>query len=261
MIQLLKDKFLFLFVKFRARRGLWLMFLILPSFFFVPLWQFVVSFFVWRISESIYLGIYHEFHVHKLLKPRWAIIEILGYWRLVSFDFQSPFDKILYHTKHHMFYETDRDPTYSKMKLTPNIVLYCLDISAPVPPASHNFDANLVSIEDTKLYRFFQKYWAWICAANIIVLISLLPFWTFIAWFIFPLWMWTWIGLTIDWMTHKLQKEDKNWFVLFYGTQCWHRFHHKYVHTQTKPDYGPGIWKWLNIDFYVQSLTFKQIKD
>lgn len=259
MIQLLKDKSLFLFNKFNSRRGFWLMFLVLPSFFFVPLWQFAVSFIIWRVIDSIYLGVYHEFHVHKLLRPRWFFIEFLGYWRIVSGDFQSPLSKITYHWKHHEFYETEKDPTQGKIDLASNPILFCLDMTAPGP--YHHVDTSFVKVQDTKLYRFFQKYWAWICLSNIIFWITITSFWTFIAWFIFPMWIWMIIWKTVDWETHKLKMPDKNWLVLLYGSQCWHFYHHANDRIQTETYYGTGLWKWLNIDFYVQKLTFKLIKE
>jgi len=259
MKQLILDKFLFLFYKFNARRGLYLTFLVLPAFFFVPLWQFVVSFLIWRIVESIYIGIYHEFHVHKLLKPRSELVEFLGYWRIAAGDFQSPFNKASYHWKHHEFYETEKDPTQAKLDRADHPLGYCLDISAPAP--WYYVDTSRITVIDTRLYRFFQQYWAHVCVINIILWLTLTSFWTFIAWFIFPIWSWLIIWKTIDWLTHKLKLEDKNWLVLVYGSQCWHQYHHDNDRTQTEPYYGSGIWKWLNIDFYVQKLTFKSIRD
>jgi len=263
MKQLILDKFLFLFNNFKGRRGLYLTFLVLPAVFFVPLWQFVVSFFVGRIIESIYIATYHEYHVHKLLKPRSEFIEFLGYWRLVSGEIQSPFDKVSYHWKHHEFFDTEKDPTQSKLDLASNPILYCLDMTPP--GAWHNVDPDRIKIVDTRLYRFFQKYWAHVFLLNIILWVTLTSFWTFVVWFIFPSWAWLCVWKTIDWRTHKLKRKDANWQVLLYGSQCFHQWHHDTYHDSSNSPaelfYGPGIWKWLNIDFYVQKLTFKQIKE
>ena len=95
--------------------------------------------------------------------------------------------------------------------------------------------------------------------ANIIIWIILGGWWVFIAWFVFPIWFWGVIFRLLNWNTHKLLKPDENWTVLIYGTQAWHMRHHKDYLNEWEAYYGPGVWKWLNIDFYAQKLFCKPV--
>lgn len=250
--------FNFIFSKFKARKVFWMTFLVVPALFFVdPIW-FLISFLLFRVWESIYIATYHEFQVHKMLKPRHWIFEFLGYYLIAAGDVQRPIDKIKHHWKHHEFYQDfDKDPTQARVELVKWPWLYCLDLGAHAP--HYHIEDKDIPVIQTPLFQFFNKYATQIFFTNMIVWCLLFGVWSFITFFVFPVWAWGIVFRSIDWYTHKLDLPDSNWLVFVYGSQCWHQYHHNYDRTQTEPYYGEGIWKLLNIDFYVQKLTFKPI--
>ena len=256
-LNIFKTSFLFLFNKFRARKILYLTFLVVPMLFFVPFWWIPASLLLGRIVESIYIATYHEFHVHKLLVPRCRLVEILGYWRICAGDFQSPGVKSLNHWKHHRWYkDTEHDPTQAKLHITNNPFYYLLDLGKHAP--HYHLEVDEIKPVKTSTYNFFEKYWLEICLLNLAIWLIFVPFWTFVCWFILPVWFWGVVWRSVDWWTHKLGGADKDWLVFVYGSQCWHHYHHDNVKTQTDPYYGKGIWKIVNIDCWSQKLTFKK---
>lgn len=244
---------------FRSRFNAWLTLLILPVFWFVPWWWLVVSVIVYRIFESLHIVMYHEYGNHRVLQPRNKLIEIIGWYTIAAFDAQSPYNKIKYHWTHHAYYETDYDSTWKKLQVADKKDLwkYLLDLTPHAPHLAASESA--IEILPSGAYNWFQKYWHQVFIANIIVWLLLGGWWIFIAWFVFPIWFWGAIFRLLNWKTHKLARDDENWTVLIYGNQAWHKKHHRDYLDEWDAYYGPGWWKWVNIDFYVQKLLCKQV--
>jgi len=259
MIDKIKSLYMKIYHGFRSRFNFWLTLVVLPVFFFVPWWWLVVGIIVNRIFEAINISMYHEYANHREIKPKNKIIEALGWYIICTFNAQAPWDKIKYHWMHHAYFETEKDSTYTKLQAMQNKDwwLYLIDMAPHTPhvPVDYVHCPQLPS----RVYDWFQKYWHEIFIFNIILWLVVGGWWVFVAWFVFPIWFWGCVFRWLNWGTHKLQKPDTNISVLLYGSQAWHQRHHKEYLNEWEPYSGEGIWKWLNIDFYVQKVFFKQM--
>lgn len=255
----LKEVYMKIYHGFRSRYNAWLTLLILPVFWFVPWWWLVTAVIINRVFESLHIAMYHEYGNHRVLQPKNKLVEIIGWYLVAVIDAQSPFNKIKYHWLHHTYYETDDDATWKKLQLmnTGDLWKYLVDLA---PHAPHKeVPESKIEVLPSKIYDWFQKYWHHVFIINIVLWIAIGGWWVFIAWFVFPIWFWGVVFRFLNWKTHKLLKPDTNWTVIIYGTQAWHATHHKEYLNEWEAYYGPGIWKWLNIDFYSQKLFCKPL--
>jgi hypothetical protein len=256
MIDKIKNLYMKIFYRFKSRLNFWLALLVLPAFFFVPLWWFLASFIVYRLLDSIKMIVFHEYQTHKILKPKNVIIEIIGYYLICSADASPPFNKVKYHWTHHKFYnDVEKDPTLARCGLVKSLIEYCLDLG---PAASHHsIDDSEISIIPTPTYMFFQKYWLYVFTANIIIWVTLTSWWVFVSWFVFPVWIYGMLGRSVDYIAHGKGIKDKNYMVLLYGVHAFHNYHHENYLLETKPYYGNKFWQYLNTDFYIHKLFCK----
>ena len=120
---------------------------------------------------------------------------------------QAPFPH-LHHFLHHTFGDDPKkDPTQAKIDLTENALLYHFDLTPHaslenLPPMPDD------EVDPTPMFNWFNKHWYKVFFATILIWLITLPFWTFLAFFIFPVWIWGIIYRYTDWWWHKLNNSD-----------------------------------------------------
>ena len=248
----------FLFAKFLGRKIPWLTLFVILSTFYLEWYWFLAGglFMLWFVRPMI-IATYHESCTHQFIQARAPWIEVLGFYIGIVWEIQSPDHKYRFHYRHHAFHKDPlRDPTEGRLVRAKNMLVYILGLGPHVDP---NFVYETVpDIPKNKIYVFFQKYWLEIWLVTMLAWLVFLPFWTFLAFYIFPQWVSGVLFEFGNYIWHRLNIPDQNWAVILFGSNTWHRLHHNW-HDQTKPYYGPGIWPWFNIDFYLQKLLFKPL--
>jgi len=242
----------------RSRKGLYLFPIGILSLFYVS-WEWLFFgtwlYFVLLRWQTL---VYHEYQVHKYLEPKNALVEIIGYFINAVWEWQSPWNKVKFHELHHQYYQDDEhDPTGAKLRLAKNYILYCLDLT---PHAAIALFGTEPKVRETASYKWFNKYWAHVAIITIILWILILPFWTFIAFYLFPMAFMNPFLRSTDWHCHKINGDDRNWTCLYLGTGAWHKRHHEETGYDPKIFFGPGIWRYLNVDLYLVHLFFNPIK-
>jgi hypothetical protein len=262
MLHKITNKIVKLIHEIRARKIAFATPFVIYAFFVVD-WIWLLSgFMFYWVAKSIFIATYHEYQVHKWIRPKYKFIELLGWLLTAIWEQQSPYNKCRFHFLHHTFgNDPKKDPTQAKVDLTENALLYHFDLTPHaslenLPPMPDD------EVDPTPMFDWFNKHWYKVFFATILIWLITLPFWTFLAFFIFPVWIWGIIYRYTDWWWHKLNNPDPNWMVLLIGTHAWHNYHHKYSNYGTdkkvKEVYlGPKPWKYFNIDFYIQKLLYK----
>jgi len=247
-----------MFAILRSRKGLYLLPFGILSLFFVS-WEWLLfGTWVYMVLARWQVLIYHEYQVHKYLKPKNKLIEIFGWFINAVWEWQSPFNKVRFHELHHAHYQDDEnDPTGAKLRLAKSYILYCLDCT---PHANIPYIETSPAVIETAPYLWFNKYWAHIATATLLLWVLFLPFWTFVAFYVFPLSIYNILYRATDWHCHKINGDDRNWTCLYLGTGAWHKRHHNETGYDPKTFFGPGIWRYLNVDLYLVHLFFDPIK-
>jgi len=254
-------KVTFLFNKLRARKIAWLTPFVIYGFVTIDLTWLLLGFILYMIGKSIFIATFHEYVIHKWIRPKHKLIEIIGWYLSALWEWTGPEDKAVFHYLHHQYHRTKHDPTHEKLKLTNNWFLYHLDLT---PHSSHD-SLPLIPFDDidrTGVYNWFSKYWRQTVCTTLILWLVFLPFWTFLAFLLWPIWIWTMAYRFIDWHYHKKQRADINWLVFLFGSHAWHNHHHNQSDYGNGKDirevyYGPMPWKRLNIDYYIHKLLYK----
>jgi hypothetical protein len=239
----------------KARKILWLMPGAILSIFLINFTWILIGIASYMILFRWFTLTYHEYQVHKFIKPNNVVVEAIGYFILAVWEWQSPAKKINFHELHHDYYQDNQlDPTIAKLNLTDNAILYCLDLTphSDIPYA----DMPPIAIE-TQIYKWFNKHWVTVLTTTIVAWLLLLPFWTFMVFYWVPMFFWNIIYRTTDWTCHKICSADRPWACLYLGTSAYHGRHHNDNSYNKDTYYGIGFWKYLNIDFYITRLFFK----
>ena len=244
-----------IFNMIKTRKVLWLMPAALIALFIVDFQWIVLGTILYFPLFRWFTLTYHEYQVHKYICPKNNIVEFIGYFILAVWEWQSPIKKLVYHQIHHDFSEDPvNDPTAAKLRLTDSAVLYCFDMSphANIP----YYDATPAAVE-TRMYQWFNQNWSKVLIITVLGWLIFLPFWTFLAFYIWPMFIWNIIYRTTDLTFHKWELADKPWFCLYLGTSAYHGRHHLDDSYSRETYYGKGFWRYLNIDYYITGLLFK----
>ena len=255
------NKVNWLFDRLRARKVAWLTPFVVYAFLTIDIQWLLLGFLAYMIGKSIFIATFHEYVIHKWIRPKHKLIEILGWYLSAVWEWVGPKDKAIFHYLHHQFHRTDNDPTHTKLALTDNWLLYHLDLT---PHSTHESLPKIPfeEIDRTDVYEWFTKHWRPVVYATLILWLVLLPFWTFLAFLLWPIWIWTIAYRFIDWHYHKRQRSDPNWLVFLLGSHAWHNYHHAQSDYGKGKDikevyYGPDPWKKFNIDYYIHKLLYK----
>jgi hypothetical protein len=240
--------------KLRSRKVLYLMPLAILSAILVPVKLLLLGVVIYFVFFRLHTLMYHEFQVHKFIKPKNQLIELVGYFIIAAYEWQSPENKIKFHQLHHDNYKSlDADPTEAKLRLANNFFLYCLDLTPHAAIVST--EVSLDAIE-TSMYCWFNKYWEIVTFVTVGSWLVFLPFWSFLAFYSFPLFIWSIIYRTTDWTCHKINLPDYNLSCLYLGTSAYHGRHHNNDTYDRATYYGLGFWKYVNIDYWITAVFF-----
>jgi hypothetical protein len=241
--------------EFKSRKIFYLMPLVLLSLFLVDIKYIILGIVIYFPMFRHFTLVYHEFQSHRYIIPKNSIIEAMGYFILAVWEMQPPDRKINFHQIHHDFFSDDEhDPTTAKLSKADNFWIYCLDISphVPIPGFFNNPDAI-----QTSAYTWFNKYWERVLITVVISWLILLPFWTFLAFYCMPIFIWSIVYRSTDWNFHKKNYPDYPLTCLYLGTSAYHGRHHLDDSYSRETYYGKGFWRYLNIDYYITGLFFK----
>lgn len=238
----------------KARRVLWFTVPALVALALVDIKILLLGVAVYFPLFRLYTLMYHEYQVHQYIKPKHELVEWFGYFIMAVWEWSSPENKVKFHELHHKYFQDDdNDPTVAKLKRAPNPILYCLDLTPHVPI---KFDTVEYTFSDTRSYRWFNQYWFEVMVVTLAAWLIFLPFWTFLAFYCFPVFVWQIIYRTTDVTFHHYYWPDVPLFCLYLGTSAYHGRHHLDDSYSRATYYGKGYWKYLNIDYYITGLMF-----
>ena len=255
------DKTSNIFLECKARKQIWLVPLIIFSLITIEWKYLLLSFVLYSFFRGIIFATYHDYVIHRVIKPKNKIIEIIGWYIISVWEWTGPRPKVMYHCLHHM-YDGDKelDPTEAKLSLTNSMAAWLFDLSPHAPITVYpEAEALMNRLNKTEVYLWFDKYWKHCLILTVICWLIFLPFWTFLAFLIWPNWSWTMIYKFTEWRFHKQEKPDNPWLAILLGCHAWHESHHldRSDTTTYKIYYGSGIIKYLNTDWYVHKLLYK----
>ncbi len=247
-----------LFYKIQSRKILWLLPTAILSVLLIDWHYLTMGVLLYFIGFRWHTLVYHEYQVHKYIKPKHWSIELIGYLHLAVFEWQSPRKKILYHQLHHENYlDLKDDPTTAKVKRAKNMFLYFLDMTphAAIP----NFDKEPDAVQ-TALYNWFNNNHLRVLVITVLAWLIVLPLWSFFAFYLFPMFVWGIVYRSTDWTNERLGLPDRHWAILYLGTSAFHSRHHLDDSYTRSTYFGTGIYKYLNIDWYIVNTMFDDYK-
>ena len=247
-----------LFYKIQSRKIAWLLPTAILSVLLIDWHWLALGVLLYFIGFRWHTLVYHEYQVHRYIKPKHWIVELIGYLHLAVVEWQSPKKKILYHQLHHENYlDLKDDPTTAKVKRASNMFLYFLDMTPHVAIPNFNKDPDA---EQTALYTWFNNNHLRVLAVSVVAWLIVLPLWSFFAFYLFPMFVWGIVYRSTDWTNERLGLPDRPWAVLYLGTSAFHSRHHLDDSYNRSTYFGTGIYKYLNIDWYIVNAMFDDYK-
>ena len=255
----------FLANKFVARKTIYTLLLLLLFLLIEPidpLWLLGGIFFYY-VLRPLQLATWHEYISHSQLRPRHKIIEILGLYVLAVWEMSGPKYKFFYHDLHHRYLHNELDPTHTKLVASTNFFQFCLDLQ---PSQVIHYDKANETLYQNDITRWFDRNHRKVWIISLATWLVLLPTWSFIVFYLMPVFFWNFVNRAGEYIWHHpdWQIPDNNWLVFLLSQNAWHQGHHA---EDFRPEservifYGPGIWKWFNVDFYIRKLFFTKFKE
>lgn len=251
--------------KFVARKTIYTLLLLVLCYLIDPvsiIWL-IGGILFYYIIRPIQLATWHEYISHRQLMPRNKFIEILGLYILAVYEMSGPKYKFFYHDLHHRFLHTDLDPTHSKLVASSSFVQFCLDLQ---PSCIIHYDKAQETQYQNNLTKWFDYNHKKVWLISVVIWLLIFPLWTFTVFYLMPVFFWNFVNRAGEYIWHHpdWQIPDNNWLVFILSQNAWHQSHHD---EDYKPDserklfYGPDIWKWFNIDFYIRKIFFVEFKE
>jgi fatty-acid desaturase len=251
-----------LFSKFLGRRTIHLCVLLIICLIINPVDPLflILGIVFYYIIKPFQLSTWHDYLSHRQFRPKNKFIEILGLYILAVWEQSGPKYKVLYHNLHHKFINTDDDPTYTRLVNSKNFLYFCLDLGKL---KTINYNKAKQVEYDSELPSWFDKYHRQVLLITTLVWLLLLPFWSWIVFWLTPVFFWNFVNRGGEYIWHhpNWQMNDLNFMVVIFSQNAWHNSHHSYdlENLENIPiDNGPGAWKFLNWDFYIRLLFFKR---
>lgn len=219
-----------------------------------PIEYFIYGVIFYLLAGPILHLTSHEYISHQSIAPRnrWIDLFVLLVFYANGFNIRH---KKAFHVTHHVHWqEPDQDPTQRRISAAGNTWRYVFNLVQPEV-------LNLRPVRDLLSER---NHWVQILEPHArkitwiyrIALFMLLP----IEWFaVFVVWF-SWLNM-LTWSLNDVAfhgpnpTRDRSWYVFFWGCNAWHVYHHNNPHDVY---FGPGPWRWLNLQWYYYLLLFRK---
>jgi len=208
---------------------------------------------VFWIMMQLYQLIFHDWICHNYCEPRGGVLTAAMLLIFYTHD-NNVHSKRNYHIYHHRHWQDqDRDPTYRKLEGV-SLWRYWLGLQRNLDLGIPNRDVSL--LEQHTWVRWMDQHSRKIYVVWVAAMAVLLPW----PWFVIVCVYYPWLlHLFMCWHDYHLhgptQQADQNWLSLAAGHCAWHKQHHLQWQQEY---YGPGVWRWFSVSWYLRHLLFRQ---
>jgi fatty acid desaturase len=218
-----------------------------------PIWWILLAILLFIPLYHTLSVIQHDYICHNYITPKnnfWKAASLIYFSILTG---ETLLTKKNYHIHHHAYWNTDNDPVQARLKNN-SLFAYVLELyQTPFDkPIDHVIDKLPTAFE-----IWIEKHTKIIFCIGLLLSFILMPIWLFFIVQVYCRCLMLIIGKIEEYYFHKTVNtdlsKDSSFAGLFIGGSAWHIRHHMYM---DKPYYGSGIWKYLNLSWYVTNLAF-----